>query len=69
MSAFKVYEDLKFSSSDYSVLLLALQEELRIELSFLLSFPTAKGSLFRVDALERLIHIFNTSGEWSDESD
>ena len=61
MSAFKVYEDLKFSSSDYSVLLFALSEELCLDQIFLV--------LLRVDALKRLIHILDNSGEWSNESD
>ncbi len=69
MSAFKVYEDLKFSSSDYSVLLFALSEELCLDQIFLESFPGTESVLLRVDALKRLIHILDNSGEWSNESD
>lgn len=69
MSRFKVYKDLKFSSSDYSVLLFALSEELRFDQRFLETFPDNESVLSRVDAFKRLIHILGDSGEWFNESD
>ncbi len=69
MSRFKVYKDLKFSFSDYSVLLFALSEEIRLDQIFLETFPGNESVLSRVDAFKRLIHILDDSGEWFDESD
>lgn len=59
------FHDLQISAADFSVLLFALKEELRIDQRLLHSFPDESDDIaVRIGALERLVHVFEDTGEY-----